>query len=124
MKGKWRSSIVASAQLDRLSKADYLLPPERAFARAALVSKGDNVWFITVPQPRASDKERVCFVPHLMHGLGCPIHPFIRSLFFLYGLQLHHLSPNCILHIACYVMLCEAFLCCEPHLGLWLENLI
>lgn len=45
--------------------------------------------------------------------------PLLRGLLHIYGLQLHHLAPNSILHIACFVMVCEAFLCCEPHLRLW-----
>jgi hypothetical protein len=33
--------------------------------------------------------------------------------------QLHQLMPNSILHIACFVTLCEAFLGVNPHWGLW-----
>jgi hypothetical protein len=37
----------------------------------------------------------------------------------VYGVQLHQLTPNSILHIACFITLCEAFLCINPHWGLW-----
>jgi hypothetical protein len=33
--------------------------------------------------------------------------------------QLHQLTPNSILHIACFVTLCESFLGIEPHFLLW-----
>jgi hypothetical protein len=37
-------------------------------------------------------------------------HEFLRGLLSVYGVQLHHLTPNSILHIACFITLCEAFL--------------
>jgi hypothetical protein len=37
----------------------------------------------------------------------------------VYGVQLHHLTPNSILHIACFVTLSESFLGIEPHFLLW-----
>jgi hypothetical protein len=33
--------------------------------------------------------------------------------------QLHQLTPNSLLHIACFVTLCESFLGIEPHFLLW-----
>jgi hypothetical protein len=33
--------------------------------------------------------------------------------------QLHQLTPNSILHIACFITLCESFLGIEPHWVLW-----
>jgi hypothetical protein len=33
--------------------------------------------------------------------------------------QLHQLTPNSILHIACFITLCESFLGIEPHFLLW-----
>lgn len=76
-KGKWKPSIVARAQLDRLSEAGYLPTPEIAFARAPLIVKDGDAWSETVPKPNPEDNERVCFVPFLIHGLGFPIHPFL-----------------------------------------------
>jgi hypothetical protein len=40
---------------------------------------------------------RVSFVDHLICGLSTPIHDFLRGLLFVYGLQLHQLTPNSIL---------------------------
>ncbi|KAK1692878.1 hypothetical protein QYE76_009575 [Lolium multiflorum] len=60
---------------------------------------------------------RVSF--HLIRGLSAPIHPFLRGLLFVYGLQLHHLTPNSILHISIFITLCEAFLGVQPNWALW-----
>ncbi|KAK1628836.1 hypothetical protein QYE76_003151 [Lolium multiflorum] len=62
---------------------------------------------------------RVSFVDHLIRGLSTPIHPFLRGLLFVYGLQLHHLTPNSILHISIFITLCEAFLGVSPNWALW-----
>jgi hypothetical protein len=37
----------------------------------------------------------------------------------MYGVQLHQLTPNSILHIACFITLCDSFLGIEPHFLLW-----
>ncbi|KAK1611346.1 hypothetical protein QYE76_035019 [Lolium multiflorum] len=62
---------------------------------------------------------RVSFVDHLIRGLSAPIHPFLRGLIFVYDLQLHHLTPNSILHISIFITLCEAFLGVSPNWALW-----
>jgi hypothetical protein len=62
---------------------------------------------------------RVIFLAFLLRGLSLPPHPFLRGLLFAYGVQLHDLNPNTILHIACFITLCECFLGIEPHWALW-----
>ncbi|KAK1620810.1 hypothetical protein QYE76_026327 [Lolium multiflorum] len=62
---------------------------------------------------------RVSFVDHLIRGLSAPIHTFLRGLLFMYGLQLHHLTPNSILHISIFITLCESFLGVQPKWALW-----
>jgi hypothetical protein len=37
----------------------------------------------------------------------------------VYGVQIHQLTPNLILYIACFITLCESFLWIEPHFLLW-----
>jgi hypothetical protein len=54
-----------------------------------------------------------------LRGLSFPAHEFLRGLLFVYGVQLHQLAPNLILHIACFITLCESFLGIEPHFLLW-----
>ncbi|WVZ71387.1 hypothetical protein U9M48_019979 [Paspalum notatum var. saurae] len=43
----------------------------------------------------------------------------MRGLLFFYGLKIQHLNPNAILHMACFITLCEAFLGIVPHFQLW-----
>lgn len=117
VKGEWEHCTMSQGQLDRLSGAGYLPPPEDAYARTGLIAIGQDTFQESTPNPQ--ENERVCFVPCLIRGLGFSIHPFLRGLLHFYDLQLHHLSPNSIFHIACYVTLWEAFLRCLPHFGLW-----
>jgi hypothetical protein len=58
---------------------------------------------------------RVMFLSFLLCGLSLPAHEFLRGLLFVYGVQLHQLTPNSILYIACFVTLCKSFLGIEPH---------
>jgi hypothetical protein len=69
--------------------------------------------------PRPPPEFWVIFMAFLLRGLSLPPHPFIRGLLFAYGIQLHDLNPNTILHIACFITLCECFLGIEPHWALW-----
>ena len=41
---------------------------------------------------------------------------------FYYGLDFHDLAPNFILNISAFIVVCEAFLCIQPHFGLWLKT--
>ncbi|KAK1610651.1 hypothetical protein QYE76_034324 [Lolium multiflorum] len=69
--------------------------------------------------PSPPIKYRVSFVDHLIHGLSPPIHEFLRGLLFVYGLQLHQLTPNSILHVSIFITLCECFLGVHPNWALW-----
>jgi hypothetical protein len=42
-----------------------------------------------------------------------PSHRFLCCLLQFYGLELHHLTPSGILHMAAFVTLCE------PHFDMW-----
>lgn len=58
-------------------------------------------------------------IPFIERGLGMPAHDFLCALLHHYGAQLHHLTPNDVFHLSCFVMLCEAFLGIYPHWGLF-----
>ena len=73
-----------------------------------------------IPTPRPH--ERVVFLPHFLRGPGFPLHPFVRRLMFYYGLDFHDLTPDAILHISSFIIVCEAFLHVNPHSGLWLKT--
>lgn len=69
--------------------------------------------------PTPEDDEVVSFLFFHWLGLGLPLHRFARGLLFFYGLRLHDLMPEGILHIATFITLCEVFLRIEPHFMLW-----
>jgi hypothetical protein len=81
-----------------------------------LITEGDQVVFPSTDRiPKPPSGYRVMFLAFLLRGLSFPAHEFLRGLLFVYGVQLHQLMPNSILHIACFVTLCESFLGIEPH---------
>ena len=41
---------------------------------------------------------------------------------FYYGLDFHDLTPDSLLHISTFIVVCEAFLRITPHFGLWLKT--
>jgi hypothetical protein len=76
----------------------------------------DHVIFPSTERiPKPSSGYRVMFLAFLLRGLSFPAHEFLHGLLFVYGVELHQLTPNYILHIACFVTLCESFLGIEPH---------
>ena len=106
MSGGWEQSTFGAGYLDALVadnvvvEGDVRLPDDES---------------IPAPAP----DERVCFQAFFPRGFALPLHPFVRGLLYSYRLQLHDLTPNGILHIACFITLCEAFLGIYPHWGLW-----
>jgi hypothetical protein len=85
-----------------------------------LITDGDQVIFPSTERiPKPPSGFRVMFLSFLLRGLSFPAHEFLRGLLFVYGVQLHQLTPNSILHIAYFVTLCESFLGIEPHFLLW-----
>ena len=104
-------SSVTEGHIKKLRKAGYL-SNDIAYR---LPKKGQ-----LIPTPRPH--ERVVFLTHFLRGLGFPLHPFVRGLMFYYGLDFHDLSPNFILNISAFIVVCEAFLRIKPHFGLWLKT--
>ena len=114
--GDWGRCSVQHSELVALQTEGYLPPAFMVPVRAGLATFKGGKQAESVPNP--SKGERVCFVPHLIRGLRFPIRPFLRGLLEFYGLQLHHLTPASILHIAGFVALCELFLGIEPNFAL------
>ena len=102
---------VTEGHIKNLKKAGYL-SNDIAYR---LTEKGQ---LIPTPGPH----ERVVFLTHFLRRLGFPLHPFVRGLMFYYGLDFHDLAPNFILNISAFIVVCEAFLCIQPHFGLWLKT--
>jgi len=60
----------------------------------------------------------VSFAHFHERGLATPAQKFLRGLLHYYKVELHHLNPNGIQHIAAFIALCEGFLGISPHLEL------
>jgi len=69
-------------------------------------------------RPFEKTSEIVLFKAFVERGLAIPACNFLRGLLFFWGVQLHHLSPDSILHVAIFVQLCETFLGIHPHFDL------
>jgi hypothetical protein len=85
-----------------------------------LISDSDSIKFPSIERiSQPPSGYRVMFLAFLLRRLSLPAHEFLRGLLFVYSVQLHQLTSNSILHIACFVTLCESFLGIEPHFLLW-----
>nr|AAM74434.1 Hypothetical protein similar to putative retroelement [Oryza sativa Japonica Group] len=63
--------------------------------------------------------EVVVFSHFLYGGFPLPTSKFFRGIVEFYGISLHHLNPNSIVHIANFIHVCEAFLGIRPHFALF-----
>jgi hypothetical protein len=106
--GNWVQTKIGDKELASAEKVGLLKNHP-----AEVLAAGPEI----VPQPPPGF--RVLFLAFLLRGLSLPPHPFLQGLHFAYGIQLHDLNPNTILHIACFMTLCECFLGIEPHWALW-----
>ena len=70
-------------------------------------------------EPRPREGECVILATHVDRGFSLPPHPFFRAFLNFFGAQLHHFSPITIIYLAAFVSLCENFLGCRPHWGLF-----
>ncbi|KAI5014102.1 hypothetical protein ZWY2020_055492 [Hordeum vulgare] len=70
-------------------------------------------------EPAPREGERVLLVTHVEQGFSLPPHPFFHGFLFYFGIQLHHLPPNTVAYLSTFITLCECFLGCPPHWGLF-----
>jgi hypothetical protein len=88
--------------------------------REGFLVRGEQVIFSSTERiTKPPSGYRVMFLAFLLRGLSLPAHKFLHGLLFVYGVQLHQLTLNFILHIACFITLCESLLGVEPHWILW-----
>ena len=102
--GDRQRSTVKRGDLDALRMQGLLPPSDQAQVRAP----GKEM------SPTHREGEHVCFVEFLPRGFGFPLHDFIRGLLYAYGVQIHDLTPNGVLSIASFIVLCECFLGSRP----------
>jgi hypothetical protein len=104
---KWVPSSFEESDLKKDQKEGFLP------AATPVIFPGDEC------VPTLPKGYQVMFLAFLLRGLSLPTHEFLCGLLFVYGVQLHQLTPNSILHIACFITLCESFLGIDPHWILW-----
>ncbi|KAI4976420.1 hypothetical protein ZWY2020_050027 [Hordeum vulgare] len=70
-------------------------------------------------EPAPREGERVLLLSHVYQGFSLPPHPFFKGIMNHFGAQLHHFPPNAIAHLSAFIVLCECFIGCPPHWGLF-----
>ena len=115
--GDWEECSVPHSRLIELRTQGFLPPAFMVPVRAGIATYNGGEQAGRSPNP--SPEERICLIPHLLRGVGFPIHLFLHGLLEFYSLQLHNFTPASVLHIAGYVALCELFQGYEAHFGLW-----
>ena len=70
-------------------------------------------------RPYKGTLETVMFRDFVERGLAVPVFDFLHALLRFWGIQLHHLTPQSILHLSIFTHLCEAFLSVLPHFHLF-----
>ena len=111
----WRPSTLIEAQLEALAAEGAIPSNEVAHWRAP---PPEDV----LPHPRSG--EVVTFRIFYARGLGHPAHAFLMGLFEEWKIELQHLNPIGLLHIANFVTVCEAFLGIDKHVDLFREMFI
>jgi hypothetical protein len=102
--------------VDQLGPSEFGQTDLTKARKEGLIAEGDQFVFPSTERiPKPPSVYRVMFLAFLLRSLSFPAHEFLRGLLFVYGMQLHQLTPNLILHIACFVTLCKSFLGIEPH---------
>jgi hypothetical protein len=99
----WTATALMEADLKKVKKEGFLAKS------AEIIFPSTEV--IPAPPPGFW----VMFLAFLLRGFSLATHEFLCGLLFVYGVQLHQLMPNFLLHIACFITLCEAFLGVDPH---------
>nr|CAH66279.1 OSIGBa0116O04.1 [Oryza sativa] len=69
--------------------------------------------------PTPDTHEVVVFSHFFYGGSSLPTSRFFGGILDFYGISLHHLNPNSIVHIANFIHACEAFLGIRPHFALF-----
>jgi hypothetical protein len=114
-KNKMSKNVAATSATSWVPSVFKQKDLEKAQANG-LISADDQVIFPStdcIPKPPSGFW--VMFFDFLLCGLSLPAHEYLCGLLLVYGVQLHQLTPNSFLHIACFITFCESFLGIEPH---------
>ena len=106
IQGDWIRSTITETDLNDL-------------ANEGLIPHGSARLPGTECQPQPQEGECVLLATHVDRGFSLPLSVFFRGFLNFFGAQLHHFTPNSIAHLAAFISMCENFLGCRPHWGLF-----
>ena len=106
VQGDWIRSTITETDLNDL-------------ANEGLIPHGSARLPGTECQPQPQEGECVLLATHVDRGFSLPPSVFFRGFLNFFGAQLHHFTPNSIAYLAAFVSMCENFLDCRPHWGLF-----
>jgi len=105
----WRKSKMSEAAVQELETMG-LLQSQAVIQRRA--GEGEDY-------PFEGTLETVLFRDFVERGLAVPVSEFSHALLYFWGIQLHHLTLQSILHLSIFTHFCEAFLSILPHFHLF-----
>ena len=106
VQGDWIRSTITETDLNDL-------------ANEGLIPHGSARLPGTECQPQPQEGECVLLATHVGRGFSLPPSVFFRGFLNFFGAQLHHFTPNSIAYLVAFVSMCENFLGCQPHWGLF-----
>jgi hypothetical protein len=108
----WTKSNARESRLQELVEVGYL--PEKSIISWRAPDEDEN-------SPQPGPGEVIIFADHVTRGFCPPGSLFFRRVLQYFNIRPQDLSPNSILNITHFVVLCEAYLGIEPDLSLFLE---
>jgi hypothetical protein len=107
--GYWVKCYVKDVHIQALENEGLVAP------RAESQWRTDHKALVLAP----NQTEILMLKSHVERGLSMPPSHFFSNLLKFYGLQLHHIAPNCLVSVAGYVALCEGYLRIRPRVDLF-----
>ena len=105
----WRKSKMSESAVQELENLGFLQTQGMIQWRAG---EGEDY-------PMEGTLEIVVFCDFVEHGLALPMSEFLYALLQFWGIQLHHLTPQSVLHLSIFTHFCKAFLGILPHFHLF-----
>jgi len=105
----WRKSKMSKSVVQELENMGFLQTQAVIQWRAG---EGEDY-------PMEGTLEAIVFRDFVERGLALPVSKFLYALLEFWGIQLHHLTPQSILHLPIFTHFCEAFLGILPHFHLF-----
>lgn len=96
----WRAGNWVASTVTREMLAKYA-------AEGLFVEQGWRIPDAGEMEPNPRTGERALLTTHLDRGFSLPPHPFFKAFLHFYGAHLHHLPPNAIAHLSCFISCCE-----------------